>query len=414
MNKESKSLGALPSDLKIRNRMLVLNAMRDGQLYTTADIAEQTGISRPTVMKSIQYFLECGIMVSYGKGDSTESGGKKPELFSFVCKKLLLTITLWPDLLGITLCSMDLKKIAALRIEAPIRPTPKEAFDLIKEKSMGMLAEYGYDISDLYGVSLSTAGTIDYAGGLLKYSARSPGWGTNIPVRQYMQDIFGSEVELVIENAGKMAGRAELRNKELEDKRVLTLFSTWGLSACLIDKGHVLNGGNSLIGEVGHMVIDPNDTERCGCGSHGCAERMLSAAKIRSLIKQDELGYRQSTLGQIPIEQIEIRSVFEHSGAGDLFARGIASYLARIFAFLIRNISLVFDPEIVVFQGDFAHADQYFDEQLCEHLAQFKYYPDQGAFAIRYNRSPLEELDLAGAQTYLQHRFFQSETLYQE
>lgn len=394
--------------------MLILDAMRDGGRYTTNDVAERTGISRPTVVKSIQHFLDCGIMVSYGKGESTESGGKKPELFSFVCSKMLLAVTLWPNLLGITLCSMDLKKIAELRIEAPIKTSPEESFALIREKSMGMLSEYGYDISDLYGVSLSTAGTIDYTAGILKYSARSPGWGTDIPVRQYMQDIFGTEVEIVIENAGKMTGRAELRNKEIEDKRVLVLFSTWGLSACLIDKGHVLNGGNSLIGEVGHMVIDPNDAVQCGCGSYGCAERMLSPGKVQRLIRQDEVGYRRSTLNQIPIEQIVIQTVFEHSARGDEFARGLSAYLARTFAFLIRNISLVFDPEVVVFQGDFAHADDFFDEKLRENLARFKYYPAQGAFKLQYNKSPLEELDLAGAQTYLQQRFFQSESLYKE
>lgn len=414
MKKTSRTTGALPSDLKIRNRMLVLDAMRDGRAYTTADISKITGISRPTVVKSIQYFLECGIMISHGKGDSTEHGGKKPELYSFVCSKLLLAITLWPDLLCITLSSMDLKKIASLRIEAPIRDTPEEAFALIKEKALGMLNEYGYRPDDLYGVSLSTSGTIDYDKGILKYSASSPGWGTDIPVRQYMQEIFGDRVEVVIENAGKMTGRSELPDQDKEDKRMLTLFSTWGLSACLIERGHVLNGENSLIGEVGHMIIDPHDTVRCGCGSYGCAERILSVEKVVSLIRQKQQDYPDSTLFQVPAEQLTVGLVFACSGAGDPLARQITAYLAKHFAVLIRNISLVFDPEVVVFQGDYAHADAWFDETLQAELARFKYYPEQGAFTVRYNTRPLEELDLAGAQAFLQHRFFKEESLYQK
>ena len=412
MKKENRNTGALPSDLKIHNRMLVLNAMRDGSLYTAAGIAETTGISRPTVVKCIQYFLERGLVISHGKGESTENGGKKPELYSFVCQKLLLTVTLWPNLLSIHLCRMDLKRITSLRIEGPIKETPEEAFALIKEKSMEMLAEYQYGVEDLYGVSLSTSGTIDYSRGLLKYNTNSPSWGTNIPVRKYMQDIFGEKVELIIENAGKMSGCSELNRRNIEDKRVLVLFSTWGLSACLIEKGHVLNGSNSLIGEVGHMIIDPNDTVRCGCGSFGCAERMLSAEKIRSIIKQNSEKYSRSSLSSIPVRQIGIETVFKHSAGNDEFAGEITAYLAKNFAFLVRNISLVFDPDIIVFEGDYAQADDYFKEMFKNNLAQFKYYPEGGAFAVEYDRRPLEELDMEGAFAYLQRRFFQNEGLY--
>ncbi|MFV0362840.1 MAG: ROK family transcriptional regulator [Suipraeoptans sp.] len=409
---EERNTGALPSDLKIRNRMIILGAMRDGEEYTAADIAMATGISRPTVMKSIQYFINRGMILECGKGESTLSGGKKPDLFKFVCNKLLLTVTLWPDLLNIHLCTMDLRKIASLKIEAPIKSTPKESFELIKEKALGILKEQGYGIDDLYGVSLSTAGIIDYTSGILKFSSRSPGWGSNIPIRDYMKDIFGKNVEVLIENAGKMTGRSELVRSEEENSRVLVIFSTWGLSACMIEKGHVLSGDHSLIGEVGHMVIDPNDDELCGCGSYGCSERMLSIEKIRKKIISDKGKYKKSNLSSINIEELRIPNVFEFSDKGDKYAREIVLYLADTFAYLIRNISLVFDPNVIVFQGNYAHSDKYFKELLINRLSSFKYFPVLDAPKIEYNARPLEELDLLGAQNFLQRKFFQNEELY--
>lgn len=73
-----------------------------------------------------------------------------------------------------------------------------------------------------------------------------------------------------------MTARPFLLEKDLAGKRVLVIFACWGLSSCLIEKGRILGGKNSLIGEIGHMIIDPSDPETCGCGSHGCLERLVS------------------------------------------------------------------------------------------------------------------------------------------
>lgn len=405
--------GALPADLKIKNRMLILEILKDGEAYSAIDIAKATGISRPTVMKSIQHFLEKGLVVSEGKGASTEIGGKKPELYSFVCNKVLLTITMWPELFKITLCGMNAKKIASYKVEAPIHPTPADAFWELEEQSAALLKEYGYSVEDLYGVSLSTAGIIDYDTGTLKFSSMSPEWGSNVEIEKYLRTIFGNEVRLIVENAGKMTGRAELSMEDIENKRILVLFSTWGFSACMIEKGHVLNGRNSLIGEVGHMIIDPHDDERCGCGSFGCAERLISKERIRKLVKSWGSEYPDSSLTQTDPGKITQDVVFQYSSEGDLLAKKITACLAKTFSTVIRNISLSFDPNVVVFQGDYAKADSYFVEVLKTELSRFMYYPEKNPFEIKFDRRDLEELDYIGAVQFLQRSFFKDDLLYQ-
>ena len=97
---------ALPSNLKIQNRKMVLSCFRDNRPHSVADVVARTGISKLTVMKAIQFFCGKGILASSGKGDSTELGGKKPEYFRFSCGKYLLTIRMWPEDLGLTLFDM--------------------------------------------------------------------------------------------------------------------------------------------------------------------------------------------------------------------------------------------------------------------------------------------------------------------
>ena len=49
-----------------------------------------------------------------------------------------------------------------------------------------------------------------------------------------------------VENAAKAIGRSVLLDDErIKQKRVLTLFNNWGLSACMIERGHVHNGRDS-------------------------------------------------------------------------------------------------------------------------------------------------------------------------
>ena len=75
------STPALPADLKFGNRTQVMGVFKDGGEYTVNDISERVGLSRQTVMKAVQLFVQKGIIVSAGKGCSTSIGGKRPELF---------------------------------------------------------------------------------------------------------------------------------------------------------------------------------------------------------------------------------------------------------------------------------------------------------------------------------------------
>ena len=90
----NQSNAAVPSALKTHNRQLVLECFRDHREHTVADIVARTGISKLTVMRAIQFFCAKNILVSSGKGESTEQGGKRPEYFHFGCRQYLLTITL--------------------------------------------------------------------------------------------------------------------------------------------------------------------------------------------------------------------------------------------------------------------------------------------------------------------------------
>ena len=168
-----------------------------------------------------------------------------------------------------------------------------------------------------------------------------------------------------------------------------------------------------FLSELKDIAARPNGIT-CGCGSHGCLERLVSVDRVRSILQQQAAHFPGSSLLQSDPEQITIPQVFAASSQEDPLARYLVDYLARAFAAALRNISLVFDPDLIVFQGDYAWADPYFDKRQRGILREIQYIPPERPYEIHYDKRPLSEMDLLGSYTALTRRYFATPALYQE
>ena len=402
---------ALPANLKHRNRQLVLGCFLDHREHTVADIVARTGISKLTVMRAIQFFCGKNILARSGKGESTEVGGKKPEYFRFAFRKYLLTIRLWPETLELTLFDMNLQPVSSSSLSWIIPTSVEEAFCFVREQAEALLQQAKLTVEDLYGVSLSTSGIVDYETLTLKYSVHSPEWGRDIPLGHFLRNIFGEKPHYFVENAGKCISRTIVREQGNASGRMLVLFSSWGLSGALAKDGRILNGRDSLIGEIGHMLIDPSDPEVCSCGGRGCLERLVSVARLRKQIIASPPP-AESPLSKIAPEEISLRHLFFASRQKDPYARAYVTKLADYFSILLRNVSMIFNPEVVCFAGDYAGADEFFRERILQNLTQCHYMASAAPMELRYDDRPLRQLDAQGGAIALLDHFFSDPAVY--
>ena len=407
-------VAAIPADLKLSNRMQILEIFKAGGEYTANHIAEQIGVSRQTVMKAIQFFVRKGLIVSTGKAGSTSVGGKRPEQFSLSTDRYLLSVSLWPDRLHITLLNFRFEVIDQFHMSQTAPSGVDDTVSVIGRISGDMLAQSGIAKDRLCGVCISTSGIVDYRTNTLKFTSLSPDWGRDIPISEKLRPYFAPGTPILVENVAKVVGRSCLHEADLQDKRVLTVFSSWGgVCACFLEKDRILNGKHSLIGEIGHMVLAPDDTEQCGCGGFGCFERLVSNERIRETVCSHPEQYESSLLRYRPIAQLTVGDIFDASRQEDPYARELSAGLARYFAMALRNITLVFDPEVVVFQGEYAAADDFFCLRFRRYLQTFRYYPDHGPFTLRLDNRPIQDLDARGAYTLLLDHIFSDSALYE-
>lgn len=391
---------AMPGDAKVRNRQRMLRVIRSGKALTAADIHESTGISRPTVMRYLQHLCQLGVIRSMGFGASTSAGGKKPELFRFCDARRILCINLWPQAITLALSALVGDVYALEEYEHRLSDDLDENLRDVRALCDRYLQRQKLSLEEIYGVVLTVPGTVDYDTKSLRYNSQAPGWGTDVNMEDKLRQAFGNQLAYYVDNAGKAAGRALLlEHPEYETGRLMTFFTTWGVSACLTDKGHVLNGRDSLIGEIGHMIIDSSDDVVCGCGKRGCLESMVSLKRVR--LRMQEMGESEEAC-----KKLTLKSLFERSQAGDARARRMTEMLAHCFAVALQNLALAYNQETVVFQGDFAWADAFFDECLKRELEQFRYFPRGKLFTIDYDRRNLTRLAAQGGAGKLIEKYF--------
>lgn len=308
--------------------------------------------------------------------------------------------------------------IDKLCVRQPLLQQATGALDAVGKLATKFLQQNNVPLSLLRGVCISTPGIVDYRTSMLKFNALAPQWGNNIPIVDILRAYFGPDVMIVVENVGKLTARALLhdtallKGQNLNDKRLLTVFTSWGLSGCLIDRGRIHNGKHALIGEFGHMTLEGSYPFRCGCGSSGCFEQVVGNTHIQMRISQECSKYPDSMLQTIPVSAITVETIFDMSERGDELARKIDAELAQHFAVALRNISLNFDQECVVIQGIFSNADDYFKQQLNEKLMEFHYYFDNTPFEIQYDTRPIYKLDQMGAYAYMLDSYLSNSELY--
>ena len=408
---------ARPSDLKLNNRIQILELFKRGAIYSVADISRQIGISRQTVMKAIQFFLDRGILVSDGKAASGKMGGKRAELFSLSADKYLFNVVICPNCVYVSLFNTRADQVGDFTRRDIMEMGIDEIINIAGEACAALMRENDIERSAVRGVCITTPGIVEQEPNRVRFNALFPEWGRNVSLAGKLRPWFDKDTMIITENVGRVCGSVYLYRKPFCDSRGVTVFSSWGgVVACLMRQGHIMNGKDELIGEIGHMVLAPDDDEVCGCGGRGCFERQVSVERLRRIALEHRNEYPDSAIFRVPLEALTIPKMFELSQAGDALAGMLSEYTAHFFANALRNLMLVYNPYWVMLQGDYAFADERFRRVVKRELDVLRFRDmsrlSEFPFMFDMDKRTIKELTTRGAYTMLIDRMFGEETSY--
>ena len=225
---------------------------------------------------------------------------------------------------------------------------------------------------DIIGAGIGVPGAVNNKG--IVAGCDNLGWG-HFNVKDALEPLLGMRV--VAGNDATVAALGECWKGGGQGYKSMVLVTLGtGVGGGIILDGKPVHGSTGAGGEIGHMVLNRNETAKCGCGKSGCVEQYCSATGIARLTRL-ALENTDAPSSLRSLEKVVAKDVFDAAKAGDKLA---ADVLEQVYAYMgefIANICCVVNPEIVVFGGGVSKAGAVLLEGVKRHFAKWGYHACQ-------------------------------------
>ena len=320
------------SPIRDGNRDLVLEILRRNQPISRVDIARKSGLQRSTV-SSIVDGLIAERWVREGSAVRTERG-RRPTMLTLNHDLLLLVADIRPT--AASLAVVDLNGRFLDQTVVPILADPKRGVQRIAEKMR--LLQSRFPGKTWEGVGVSLPGRVNKATHKLAWAPNLPWVGFDI--RGALRKALKIQVEL--ENAANACLLSEVWFGDMEGVQNAVLITiSEGVGAAAIVNGLLMEGGEGLAGELGHVPVSDSGPT-CACGQVGCWEMFTSSRAALRYFHEETKDENVKTFHQLM----------------DLEARGNKAALAALnrqaqwIGRGLRIVTATFNPELILFVGD--------------------------------------------------------------
>ena len=146
-----------------------------------------------------------------------------------------------------------------------------------------------------------------------------------------------------------------------------------GVGGGITLNGKMLAGTNGAGGEIGHICVNDDETEVCGCGNKGCLEQYTSATGIVRMAKIIlNTTDKPSKLRQI--QYISAKEIFDAAKEGDELAATLVENHGKVLGKALAQIACVVDPEIFVIGGGVSRAGDILIDTTAKYFAQYAFH----------------------------------------
>lgn len=173
-------------------------------------------------------------------------------------------------------------------------------------------------------------------------------------VKHELEELTGIYVK--VENDANVAALGEMwKGGGMGHKNLVMVTLGTGVGGGIISRGKILRGAHGAGGEIGHLCVNYEEKERCGCGNYGCLEQYASATGVVRLAKRKLAQSKEDTVLR-SCGNISAKSVFDAVKEGDQTAIEIAEEFGQYLGHALANIAAITDPAAIVIGGGVSRA----------------------------------------------------------
>ena len=237
------------------------------------------------------------------------------------------------------------------------------------------------DPHSLLGIGIGVPGPVSPDGTVNK--CINLGWGV-FNIEKELSALTGMPVKAGNDATVAALGEAWKGGGQGCDNMVLATLGT-GIGGGIVIGGKVLHGVHGAGGEIGHIVLNRDETEVCNCGKKGCAEQYCSATGIVRIAKQF-LQNSDAPSSLRSIRTLACKDIFDAAAEKDALALEILDKVYAYLAEFLANVCVVVDPECVVLGGGVSKAGAPLLEGIQRHFGKYVFHAVSG---VRFSLASL-------------------------
>ena len=243
----------------------------------------------------------------------------------------------------------------------------------IAKSILDVMDKKGISKEDVLGVGIDVPGPVE--GGVVQMAVNL-GWGVKNVVAE-MEELTGGLKTVALNDANAAALGEMVAGGGKGSKNLVMVTLGTGIGGGVVLGGRVIEGVHGAAGELGHMHVNDDEEEACGCGNKGCWEQYGSATGMVRCAKRALAKFEGETV--LRDKQFDARMICEAASAGDAFAMQCVEDYALILGKGMAQIAAVIDPEVFVLGGGVAGAGELIMKPIRKYYDMYAFHACRGA-----------------------------------
>ncbi|MGW4564248.1 ROK family protein [Streptomyces sp. NPDC004561] len=331
--------------LRSTNERLLLDRLRLGAA-SRAQLARETGLSKPTVSSALASLAAAGLV--HEVGTHAPERGRTAVLYApDPSAGYALGVDIGRGWLRVAVVDLDGTVVARADVRNRARSAAALA-DLVVGTARQVVANSGVDPAEVVHGVVGTPGVYDEKQRRVRYAMHLPGWGRAGLVDRLREELG---VPLEVHNDANLAALGEYTYGVGAGSRLFAyiLIGT-GLGMGVVSEGRLFTGAHGLAGEIGFLPWPGRQKP----------ERLEDAVSGVAVV---EAARRFGMSGQLTA-----KAVFDAARQGNAAAARAVELEGERIAHTVAAAAAVLDPDLVVLGGGVGHSVDLLLRPVHEHL----------------------------------------------
>ena len=329
------------TEMRAINRSAVLEYLRLAKTASRTELSAQLYISKPTVMRIIDELVANELVLPLNE---KEKGSRRSR--EMLALNTINNLVIGVDLGGSHISGM----IANIGGEILYQTRISEKWTN-GEDNFQVLVQFMRDLqkvaekypAKILGIAVGVPGIIDSKGGVVKI-APSLNW-KDFPLFERLKPFF--DIPVIVENDVNLSVLGEYWfGSGVGIENVVMISIGTGIGAGIILDGKLHRGYRESSGEIGYLLpgVQYLDNQYPGFGA------LESLASCKGIAER-AIHYLKETNTNLDISAVDAAFVFDSARAGQAWAQQIVNETIEFLSLAIANISVCFDPELIIIGG---------------------------------------------------------------